>query len=535
MKMQKYVADTSIIVNQQILYFIKKSASSLPFEIIIPEVVLAEIEFQANMGKKVGKIGIITLESLRKLNNEEKIVLKFSGSRPSLDEIKLAGGGELDAIIRNEAKTHQAILLSGDKIQVDFAQIEGVKAILLRERIKKPKYMLEDLFTDNVMSIHLKDGNLPLAKIGTPKQWTLMNIGEERIKQGDLDDLTYFLLRKSKKQKESFLEIEKEGVYIIQFRDYRIVVTQPPFSKKTEITAVKPIVKLRMDDYNLPKSILKRLKEKAEGILIAGSVGSGKSTFASALAEFYLENKKIVKTLEKPRDLLVSPGITQYAKDEKDIEKIYDIVLLVRPDYVIFDEIRKTDDFKIYADLRLSGIGLVGVVHASRPVDAVQRFLTRVELGLLSNVIDTVIYIDKGEIHEIYSLRTLVRVPTGMTESDLARPIVEVRDINNILKYEIYTYGEQTVIIELNKEKTTVKPVEKLAIDRVRQEIQEVLPKSRFDVRFTENNHINILLDPADIPYFIGRKGNNIKELEKKLGIKIDVEKEYKRKTKRKK
>ncbi|MFX1449872.1 MAG: ATPase, T2SS/T4P/T4SS family [Promethearchaeota archaeon] len=532
--MEKYVPDTSVIVNQLILGFIKENSEKLPIEIIIPEVVLAEIEFQANIGKKVGKIGILTLESLRRLNNQGKIVLRFSGNRPSLEDIKLAGGGELDALIRNEAKSHEATLLSGDKIQVDFAQIEGANAIFLRDKPRKPKFLLEEIFKEDMMSIHLKEGNFPLAKIGSPAQWNLMRIGDEKIKPSDLDDLVYFLLRKSKKQKESFLEIEKEGVLIIQFKNYRVVVTQPPFSKKLELTAVRPIVKLNLDDYGLSKSIIKRFRERAEGILIAGAVGSGKSTFASALAEFYLENKKIVKTLEKPRDLQVSKEITQYTKDEKDIENIYDILLLVRPDYVIFDEIRKTNDFKIYSDLRLSGIGLVGVIHSSKPIDAIQRFLSRVELGLISNIIDTVIFLDKGIIKDIYTLRTLVRVPSGMRESDLARPIIEVRDINNKLKYEIYTYGEQTIIIEINKGKSTGTSVEKLAIDRIRDEIQEILPNSKFECFFTNRNKVSVLLKKEDIPNLIGKKGKTIEQLEKKLGIKIDVIKEEKRRPKRK-
>ncbi|MFX0134947.1 MAG: ATPase, T2SS/T4P/T4SS family [Candidatus Hodarchaeota archaeon] len=532
--MEKYIPDTSVIVNQLVLDFIRQNTEKLPIEIIVPEVVLAEIEFQANIGKKVGKIGILTLESLRRLNNQGKIVLTFSGVRPSLDEIKLAGGGELDALIRNEAKINEATLLSGDKIQVDFALIEGINAIFLREKPRKPKYLLDEIFEENMMSIHLKEGNLPLAKIGTPKQWSLIKISDETIKPSDLDDLIYFLLRKSKKQKESFLEIEKEGVLIIQFKNYRVVVTQPPFSKKLELTAVRPIVKLELKDYGLAQSIIKRLREQAEGILIAGAVGSGKSTFASALAEFYLGNKKIVKTLEKPRDLQVSKEITQYTKDEKDIEKIYDILLLVRPDYVIFDEIRKTNDFKIYSDLRLSGIGLVGVIHSSRPIDAIQRFLSRVELGLISNIIDTVIFIDKGKIEDIYTLRTLVRVPSGMRESDLARPIVEIRDINNKLKFEIYTYGEQTIIIDIDKGKPVRSSVEKLAIERIRDEIQELLPNSKFECFFTSKNNVSVLLHKSDIPYIIGKKGKTIENLEKKLGIKIDVIKEQKRKPKRK-
>jgi ATPase len=48
---------------------------------------------------------------------------------------------------------------------------------------------------------------------------------------------------------------------------------------------------------------------------------------------------------------------------------------LSRPDYTVYDEVRNKSDFELYKDMRLTGIGLVGVIHATRPVDSIQRFL----------------------------------------------------------------------------------------------------------------------------------------------------------------
>ncbi len=138
----------------------------------------------------------------------------------------------------------------------------------------------------------------------------------------------------------------------------------------------------------------------AEGILVAGNPGAGKSTFISALAKFYLSKHKVVKTLESVRDLNVPPEISQYAPLEGDLEKTADILLLVRPDFTIFDEVRVDRDFKIFGDMRLAGVGMVGVVHASRAVDAIQRFIRRIELGLIPNIINTVIFIEAGHVEE---------------------------------------------------------------------------------------------------------------------------------------
>src|SRR3989338_7351315 len=131
--------------------------------------------------------------------------------------------------------------------------------------------------------------------------------------------------------------------------------------------------------------------EQAEGVLVAGAPGRGKTTWAQAVAEYYALQNKIVKTGEAPRDLILPERITQYSISYGDSQEIHDILLLTRPDYTIFDEMRNTDDFKLFADLRLAGVGMVGVVHATSPVDAIQRFIGRVEMGVIPQVIDTVI------------------------------------------------------------------------------------------------------------------------------------------------
>jgi len=409
---------------------------------------LAEIENQANIGRKTGKIGLLTLKFLRGLADKEVFHFILSGDRPTFEQVKLAEGGELDSIIRNEAKNLGATLISSDKIQCTLAKIEGIECIYLPEKVKISKFQLEDFFDENTMSIHLIENLVPLAKKGTPRLWKLERISEEPITHRELDDLVHSLLAICRREKNSNIEIKHENVFVIQHKQYRIVITRSPFSSKLELTAVRPLIEMDLGYYNLPNSVMKRLEKKAEGILVCGAVGSGKSTFASALAKFYQSKDRIVKTLEKPRDLQVPPNVIQYIKDEKEIEMIYDILLLVRPDFVIFDEIRKTKDFEIFADLRLSGIGMIGVVHASQAIDSIQRFVQRIDIGLLPHIIDFIIFLSKGDIKEILTLLAVVKVPTGMFESDLARPVVEIRNFEGNLLYELYTYGDQTILMD---------------------------------------------------------------------------------------
>jgi ATPase len=195
-----------------------------------------------------------------------------------------------------------------------------------------------------------------------------------------------------------------------------------------------------------------RLESRAEGILVSGSPGSGKSTFAAALAEFYSSKGNVVKTLEQPRDLQVEEAIVQYSPLDGSMEKAADILLLVRPDFVIYDELRKNSDFQAYSDLRSAGVGMVGVVHAGSSIDALQRLLLggRVELGQIPSTVDTVVQIEDGRVAKISALSLKVKLPTGMggTQRDLARPVVEVRDFERgYLEYEMFTFGGEKVVV----------------------------------------------------------------------------------------
>lgn len=203
--------------------------------------------------------------------------------------------------------------------------------------------------------------------------------------------------------------------------------------------------------------------------------------------------------------------------------KTADILLLVRPDYSVYDEVRKTKDFEVFADLRLSGVGMVGVVHASNAIDAIQRFLGRIDLGMVPHVVDTVIFVKDGEVKKIYELSLTVKVPTGMTEADLARPLVEVKDFETgKLEYEIYTFGEENIVVPISETAASVSPLKKLASERILQEIKKFDPKAV--VELASENKVVVRVDNSVIPRLIGKDGSMISAVEDRLGIHIDVE-----------
>jgi len=377
-------------------------------------------------------------------------------------------------------------------------------------------------FDPTTMSIHLKENQKPLGKKGMPGNFELVEIGEKTLDRDYLEIITSQILNSIDDETLGNTEISKPGALVIQYKDYRIAITRPPFSELLEITIVHPIKQMALEDYNISEKLMSRLSKQAEGILVSGAPGSGKSTLASGIANFYNRDGKIVKTFESPRDLQVDPGVTQYTKLDGSFENSADILLLVRPDYTIFDEVRRREDFRIFSDLRLTGVGMVGVVHANTPLDAIQRFIGKIELGIIPSILDTVIFVQDGEITKVYELEFRVKVPSGMMEQDLARPVIDICDFETgELEYEIYTFGEENVIMPVSK-KNKKNGMELLA----EKEIIDII--RRFDpnpsVEFLSESRIRVFVSKESIPSIIGRNGSTIKELENELNLHIDVE-----------
>ncbi|MCD6372109.1 MAG: Flp pilus assembly complex ATPase component TadA [Thermococcus sp.] len=517
--MRVFVPDTSVIVDGRLTQFL--STLSEKVKVVIPEAVIAEIEHQANEGKAIGHTGLEELKKLRDMTDRGEILLEFYGERPDLWQIKRAKAGEIDHMVREAARELNATLITGDRVQRDIAIAKGIEVIYLTAK-REVKHRLEDFFDETTMSVHLKAGVRPLAKTGRPGEWRLVPIRDEPLTDEELEEIADDIVERAKRESDSFIELDEPGATVVQLRNYRIVIAKPPFADRIEITAVRPVKKLSIEDYELSEKLLERLKDKAQGLLIAGAPGEGKTTFAQALAEWYASMGRIVKTMEKPRDLQVGEEITQYTALKGRMEFTGDILLLVRPDYTIFDEMRKTSDFKIYSDLRLAGVGMVGVVHATKPIDAIQRFIGRVELGMIPQIVDTVLFIKAGRVAKVLTLEYLVKVPSGMKEEDLARPVIEVRDFETgELEYEIYTYGEEVSVVPVKKEEKA--PALRLAEKRLKQEIKKFLPDVHAEVEIVSPHKAVIYADEFDIPAIIGKKGKRITELEKRIGISIDV------------
>ncbi len=518
--------DTSVLVDGRITELLK-SGEFPRAHVAVPNAALAELEAQANRGAETGISGLDELASLQRMATEGKITVAFVGRRPDSSEIERAKTGAIDALIRDTAVELKGVYVTSDRVAAHAAAAQGIKHHYLRPMVHDTdltKLALWQFFDPQTMSVHLKADCIPMVKRGRPGEVTYEphKPTSREMKHADLRALVRECIEFTKRDYNSFMEMEKKGCTVIQLGPMRITIAQPPFSDGLEVTAVRPITKKSIGDYELPDGILERLEGRTRGVFLSGPPGSGKSTFAAAVAEHLHGMNRVVKTMEQPRDLQVPKEVTQYGALDRDMKWTGDVILLVRPDHVIYDEVRTTNDFLTFADMRLAGVGLIGVTHANRAIDAIQRLIGRVELGMIPQVVDTVLFVENGAIASVLELEFTVKVPHGMMLEDLARPVVVVKDVlNGRVLYELYTFGEQIVVMPVDAPEAQRDPRSEL----MEKELTRMLRKyaqGPLDVQ-VRGRRATVQVDESEIAQLIGKGGKTVQGIERKLGLHVTV------------
>jgi ATPase (PilT family) len=514
-----YVPDTSVIIDGRFTRFISKSKEEI--KIIMAEAMVAEVEHQANQGRSTGMAALDELEKIRKITEEKSISIEFVGQRPTQWQKINGHNGEIDNMIRDIAVDYGATLVTGDIVQERIAKLKKINVLYLPPDIDI-EANFEEFFAENTMSVHIKEDNFVKLKNGVPGNVEVVKT-KRKVNAEKIRKMADTIIRRARNEQDSFIEIDWEGVTVVQLGKFRIVITKPPFSSGYEITAVRPLNRKDLSYYELPETILEKILSGSSGVLVGGSPGAGKSTLVQAIADHLNASGKIVKTMERPRDLQVDREITQYTVMENSMEKTGDILLLVRNDYTIFDEMRITSDFKVFADLRMAGVGMIGVVHATKPIDALHRFIGRIELGLIPQVVDTIIFVKDGRISEYLNVSHTVKVPYGMTQDDLARPVIQIRDALTMVEmYEVYTFGEQIVVVPVGEGEGRSEK-HKIDMESVRERIAGYLGTEDVLVENAGKGRVRVTVPHQLRPKLIGKRGSRIDEIERKLGVRIDV------------
>jgi len=562
------VPDTSVLIDGRITSMIK-AGEYKGVTIIVPEAVIAELEAQANNGREIGFSGLNELQSLCKMAEEKTIELKFSGIRPTLEQVKLASGGEIDAMIRSIAIENSARFITSDNVQAEVARAKGLDVIYLRPQVTDFVPLgIDQFFDEHTIAVHLKERISPMAKKGSISDMKLVKIRDAPTSEYELRMMAQEILERAKRHPDGFIEVEKRGITVVQIGSMRIAIARRPFSDGMEITAVRPIVDVTLKDYTKSDIITKRIVSDRRGMIIVGSPGAGKTTLAQSVATFLSESGYVVKTMEAPRELQVPDQITQYTTLDGSMANTADVLLLVRPDFVIFDELRKAEDFSVFADMRLAGLGMVGVIHANGVQDAVQSFSDRVDFSVLSQVVNTIIFLKQGVITKIYDVGFTIKIPEGMGGEVHLRPVTTVTDHETgQLVLDIFRYDGQTIVMPVlgitvpapaaapqarsaPQVQNVGQPVATTAREPMRapvatpdpachkesddrpgwklteKEIQREIGRYTegfVDVQMLSDTKAVVYIDDKDVPAAIGKGGKNVSAIVNKLGIGIDI------------
>jgi len=528
----KLVPDTSVVIDGRITSLIQEGEYS-GATIIIPEAVVAELEAQANQGREIGFSGLTELQNLSRFAEEGVIHLEFTGPRPTLDQVKLASGGEIDALIRAVALEHDARFITSDIVQAEVGRAKGLDVTYLRpQQDDLSPLAIDQFFDEQTIAVFLKERVPPMAKKGTIQKMRLERLRESPMSEYELRTLAQEVLERAKRHPDGFIEIEHRGVTVAQIGSLRIFIARRPFTDGMEITAVRPITEVSLSDYRHSDQLTSRLLARDQGVIIAGPPGAGKTTLAQSIAIYLSENDQIVKTMESPRDLQVPDHITQYTSMEGSMERTAEALLLVRPDWVVFDEMRKKEDFGVFAEMRLSGVSMVGVIHAQSGEAALQRFFDRVDFGVLPQIVTTLITVRDGQIEQMENISFAIKIPEKMSGEERPCPVIQIKNHHSgDVCTEIFRYQGETIVHSLKKPERVEKNPQRKRTERVTTRVSEKEIEREIgrytdglvEVRMISDNKAIVYIDDRDVPAAIGKGGKNVAGIVNKLGIGIDI------------
>ena len=136
------------------------------------------------------------------------------------------------------------------------------------------------------------------------------------------------------------------------------------------------------------------------------------------------------------------------------------------------------------------------------------------DVACTTPIIDTVIFIDSGEVRKVYELNMTVKLPTGLREAELARPVIEVKDfITGELEYEIYTFGEQTVVVPIKG--ALISSIE----TKLRSIFSSLMPNAEVRIQGTQ---VHIVVPREDIRS-LKRLKRKLRKIEQEYGVKINL------------
>jgi len=118
------------------------------------------------------------------------------------------------------------------------------------------------------MSFHIKEGRSIIRKKGSPGNWKPV-VDKKSMNKEEMNKFIDDIYKEIENRDDGFIEIDRKLSKVLQLGPYRIVIVYPPLSDGLEMTIVKPIKTLTMEDYHLDPEIFNLLRNQAKGILVS--------------------------------------------------------------------------------------------------------------------------------------------------------------------------------------------------------------------------------------------------------------------------
>ena len=443
--MERIVPDTSVVISGALMKLIE-SKSLGECEIIVPLAVIDELQAQASKGREIGIRGLEELKKVREIAEEKGVRVRFSGERPSLDDIKLARSGRIDALIRDVAKAEQARLYTSDYVQALVAEAEGIPVEYVEPYELAEEFSFEKYLGPDVLSLYLRSGSPPYAEILREGKIKRVRLGEELCDEKLLSKILEEAMAAARLREEVDISLLRSDAIILETPDYRIKVSKPPFSDRLEITIQRNPLSL-ISESDLVDPIVEECAEGSHGILLLNVDRIYFFPIAEKIAERLQDLNLRVEIIGHTRR--ASSSTSYHGPLNGDLEKTMEFLLADPPDILIFDDIRKTRDLKVVREFRSAGSSVLALLTSTSLSGALTKILEVVKPPILQEIFDRIVLMKCRGGLEIYKLSTSIKIPTGLSSKFDAQPVVEVARDDKIT-YEVYEVGGSSVIVDLD-------------------------------------------------------------------------------------
>jgi len=502
------VPDTSIVINGKLSKLIE-DGTLRKCEIIIPLAVIDELQAQASKGREIGFKGLEEIKKIRKLAKKQKISVRFSGERPGLEDIKLARSGRIDALIRDVAKSEGGILYTSDYVQALVAEAEGVPVRYVEPYEKIKRFSFEEYLAPNMVSLHLKAGAPPIGKMLRNGAINVVKLRRKPCSEDELNKMLEEITATSRIGEESDVTLLKSNAIIIETKDYRISAAKPPFSDSLEVVIQRNPLKRLIEEKAL-KQLVKECVKAERGFLVINSDNVYAFPIAERIAERLQARGKLVKIIGYSRRTLTS--IPYYGPMNGDLEKTIEYLSLSKPDYVIFDEVRKSRDFKLIHELRSLGIGVVAFMNSSGLKPALDRVLESLDFTSISKTFNLLALLKCGKPIEFYEIKLSFKIPAGLSEVNSPKPVIGVvRNGEPLL--EMLEVDGKPIILDLKEVEQQIKSLKSSA-----RKLLKDLRKIDSKVRVKTVTLDRVVFRASKIGKLVGLKP----KLEEALGITVE-------------